>query len=292
MIIAALPALFAGFYFYGIKALGVVCLSISFSMIWELLFNIVTKEESKIDDGSSAVIGMLFAMMLPATAPWWLIIVGTFVAVIVGREIFGGIGSNPFNPALIGIAIVMVSWGEYFDFNQSLISYDMDFKMFYPLAELKYFGVPSIESLSIVDLMFGKQPGAIGAVFGIGLILGGVYLIIRGFIRWEISVSFIIGIALTAMIFSIADPAKYAGPFFHLFTGYTLLGAFFLSTEDSSSPVNFIPMIIYGIGGGVMTVLIRSIGAHIDGVVFAILIMNLTNPLIDKIKPRAFGKVR
>ncbi len=291
IIAAALPSLLAGFYFYGIKALGVVCLSVSFAMIWDMFFNIVAKRDNTLNDGSSAVIGVIFAMMLPATATWWLVIVGTFVAVIVGRQIFGGIGSNPFNPALIGIAVIMLSWGEYFDFNQSLISYDMNFKMFYPLTALKYLGVDAVNSFSLIDFMLGKQSGAIGAVFGLGIILGGIYLIIRGVIRWEVSISFIIGIVVTSMIFSIANPVKYAGPFFHLFTGYTLLGAFFLATEDSSSPVNFVPMIIYGLGGGIMTILIRNIGSHIDGVVYAILLMNLINPLIDKIRPQAFGKV-
>jgi electron transport complex protein RnfD len=137
----------------------------------------------------------------------------------------------------------------------------------------------------------GQQSGGIGATFGLGLIIGGIYLIIRGFIRWEISVSFLAGVVITALFFNISDPARYAGPVFHLLTGYTLIGAFFLATEDSSSPVNFIPMLIYGAGAGIMTVLIRNIGAYIDGVVFAILLMNLVNPLLDKIRPKALGKV-
>jgi electron transport complex protein RnfD len=137
----------------------------------------------------------------------------------------------------------------------------------------------------------GQQSGGIGSTFGLGLIIGGIYLIIRGFIRWEISVSFLAGVLITAMFFNIIDPARYAGPVFHLLTGYTLIGAFFLATEDSSSPVNFIPMLIYGAGAGIMTVLIRNIGAYVDGVVFAILLMNLVNPLLDKIRPKALGKV-
>jgi electron transport complex protein RnfD len=291
IMLAALPALLAGIYYYGIQALGVIGLSISFSVFWELTFNIITKNENKIGDGSSAVIGIIFAMMLPATAPWWMILTGTFVAIIIGREIFGGIGSNPFNPAVVGIAIIALSWKECFDFNQALINFDMDFNMFYPLAALKSFGASSVNSFSVFDLMIGKQAGAIGAVFGIGIIIGGLYLIAKGIIRWEICFSFIAGIFLTSMTFAMFAPATYAGPFFHLFTGYTLLGIFFLSTEDSSSPVNKIPMILYGLGCGILTILIRNIGVYADGILYAILIMNIMNPLIDKIKPKAFGRV-
>jgi electron transport complex protein RnfD len=137
----------------------------------------------------------------------------------------------------------------------------------------------------------GEQIGGIGATFGLGIIIGGCYLIARGFIRWEISVSFLAGIFFTALIFNGFDPSRFAGPFFHLCTGYTLIGAFFLATEDSSSPTNIIPMIIYGAGGGVLTMLIRNIGVHVDGVIFSVLIMNIINPLLDKIRPKAIGKV-
>jgi electron transport complex protein RnfD len=115
-------------------------------------------------------------------------------------------------------------------------------------------------------------------------------LILRGHIRWEISLSFLAGIFVTAFIFNISEPDKYANPIFHLLTGYSLIGAFFLATEDSSSPVGFVPMLIYGAGAGVLTVLIRSIGAFVDGVVFAILMMNLASPLLDKIRPKALGR--
>ena len=124
-----------------------------------------------------------------------------------------------------------------------------------------------------------------------GLIAGGIYLIAKRIIRWEISISFLGGVLISALIFNLSDATRFAGPFFHLFTGYTLIGAFFLATEDSSSPVNFIPMLLYGATGGILTVLIRNIGVHIDGVVFAILIINILNPLLDKIRPEALGKV-
>lgn len=290
IMLAALPAVIMGIYHYGPSALGVLALSISCAMFWELIMNYVTKRRISIDDGNAAVIGLLFAMLLPASAPWWVVLVGTFIAIIIGKHIFGGIGGNPFNPTLIAIAILMLSWKNIFDFDEALVNYDIGFFMVYPLGALKHFGISVTSNYDICDLLLGRQSGGIGSTFGVGLILGGIYLILRGFIRWEISISFLVGIFVTALIFNISDPNNYANPVFHLLTGYTLIGAFFLATEDSSSPVNFIAMLLYGAGAGMMTVLIRNIGFFIDGAVFAILIMNLANPLLDKIRPKALGK--
>jgi electron transport complex protein RnfD len=291
IILATLPAVLFGLFTYGMPAVGVVALAVSSAVAWELGFNKIAKRSPSIGDGNAAMIGLLFAMLLPATSPWWLVVTGTFVAVIVGKQIYGGIGGNPFNPVLVGLAILTLSWKDFFDFNEVLVNYDFSYPMAYPLASLKHFGVFSISGFKPAALLMGQQSGGIGAIFGLGLILGGIYLIIRGCIRWEISISFLAGVSITALLFNMADSAKYAAPAFHLLTGYTLIGAFFLATEDSSSPVNFIPMIIYGAFAGIMTILIRNIGAYVDGVVFAILIANLINPLVDKIRPKALGKV-
>ncbi len=292
IMIAALPAVILGLFQYGWPAVGVISLSISFAILWELAFNYVAKRPVSIGDGNAALIGMLFGMLLPATTPWWFVVTGTFVAVVIGKQIYGGIGGNPFNPVMVAVAILMLSWGDYLDFNEALVDYDLGFTtMAYPLAALKHFGLSTVSDFKTADLLMGKQVGGIGSTFGLGLILGGVYLIIRGFIRWEISISFLVGVFVTAWLFNMSDPNEYAGPVFHLFTGYTLIGAFFLATEDSSSPVNCIAMFIYGAVGGIMTVLIRNIGAYVDGVVFAILIINLINPLLDKIRPKAMGRV-
>jgi H+/Na+-translocating ferredoxin:NAD+ oxidoreductase subunit D len=291
IIFAALPAVLFGLSQYGMAAVGVVCFSISTAIFWELLFNLIRKSSKTVGDGNAALIGLLFAMLIPATTPWWAVIVGTFVCIVIGKEIFGGLGANPVNPALVGLAILSMSWQDLFDFNAALVNYDFDFSMIYPLAALKYFGVSAVEDFSTFDLLIGRQAGGIGATFGIGLIVGGIYLIARGIVRWEIPVSFLAGVYITAFIFNAANPEKFADPVIHIITGYTLIGAFFLATEDSSSPVNFIPMLIYGAGGGLLTVLIRNIGAYVDGVMFAIIVMNLVNPLLDKIRPKAVGKV-
>ena len=290
-IFAALPAALVGIYHFGLPALAVVTLSVSSAILWELAINYVSKRPITIGDGNAVLIGLLFAMLLPATTPWWAVITGTFVAVVVGKQIFGGIGSNAFNPVILSVAMLGISWNHLFDFDAALVHYDLEFVMVHPLAAVKNFGVQAIDDFTYRDLLLGRQIGGIGTTFGLGLIGGGIYLIFRGFIRWEISLSFIVGVFVTAAIFNLIDPIRFADPLFHLLTGYTLIGAFFLATEDSSSPVSFTPMLIYGAAGGVLTVVIRNIGVYADGVVYAILVINLINPMLDKIRPKATGKV-
>jgi electron transport complex protein RnfD len=287
--LAALPAVVVGICQYGAAAVGVISLSISCAMLWEVLLNKAMGKSVSIGDGNAAVVGLLFAMLLPATVPWWLIVIGTFLAIVVGKQIYGGIGANPFNPTLVALAIVMLSWKALVDFDAALVDYDLGFYMVYPLGAVKHFGAQAASRYELYDLLMGMQSGGIGATFGLGLIIGGAYLILRGIIRWEISLSFIVGILVTAQLFHVSDPDLYAGPLFHLLTGYTLIGAFFLATEDSSSPVNMVAMFLYGLCGGVLTILIRNIGFFADGVVFAILMMNVANPLLDKIRPKAVG---
>ena len=291
VMLAALPAVALGIIQYGAAALGVVALSVSTAILWELAINRITRKPTTIGDGNAALIGLVFAMMLPATTPWWAVITGTFVAIIIAKQIFGGIGGNSFNPVALSMAILSVSWKLLFDFDAALVNYDLGFIMKYPPVVAKYFGAEAAADFGAFDLLMGLQVGGIGSTFGLGLVAGGIYLILRGFIRWEISLSFLAGIFLTAEIFHFIDAGHYAGGIFHLLTGYTLIGAFFLAPEDSSSPVNFTPMLIYGATGGVMTILIRNVGAFDDGVIYAILVINLINPLLDKIRPKAIGKV-
>ncbi len=291
IIAATMLAVIAGLLRYGAPALGVLSLSVGSAMVWEYLMNLATRRPVSIADGNAALIGLLFGMLLPAVTPWWVVIVGTLVAVVIGKQIYGGIGGNPFNPVAVAYAILMISWPIYLDFNAALVNYSFDFPAAYPLVLMNAYGAGGIEAFSLTDFLMGRQTGGIGATFGLGLIVGGIYLMARGFIRWEIAVSFLAGIFVSALCFNLYDPEAFASPGVHLLTGFSLIGAFFLATEDSSSPVNFIPMLIYGALGGVLTVLIRNQGAHVDGVIYAILIINLINPIIDKIRPKATGRV-
>jgi len=291
MLLAALPAVALGIIHYGMPAVGVITLSISTAIFWEWLMNRLTKRTITVADGNAALLGLLFAMLIPATTPWWIVVTGTFIMMVIGKHVFGGIGSNPFHPVVVAVMILTVSWGAFLDINGALVNYNFSFNAIYPLTAAKNFGPASLSDFTALNLLLGRQVGGIGTAFGLGLIGGGLYLLAKRYIRWEIVFSFLAGIFLTALIFHLAAPDQYAGPLFHLLTGYTLVGAFFLLPEDSSSPVNPVPMLIYGAGAGVLTMLIRNIGVYTDGVLLAILLMNLVNPLLDKIRPKALGKV-
>lgn len=290
IMIAALPAILVGVAYFGIPALGVICLSISSAIGWELLLNRLTHRPITVGDGNAAMIGMLFGMLMPAAVPWWLVIIGTFLAIVIGKQIFGGIGSNPFNPAVLSYAILMVSWKTKLDFESALVNMELPFSSILPLTAAKNFGSAGIANFNLIDLFLGQQVGGIGTTCGLALIIGGIYLMLRGFIRWEIVISFLASVFVFATFFKILDPVRFVDPTFHLLAGYTLFGAIFLATEDASSPVNFIPMMLYGGLCGLMTVLIRNIGTYVDGVIFAILIANICSPILDKIRPTALGK--
>ncbi|MFP4158107.1 MAG: RnfABCDGE type electron transport complex subunit D [Desulfobacterales bacterium] len=291
IIAATMIAVIAGLLQFGVPALAVIALSVGSAMAWELAMNLAMRRPVTIGDGNAALIGLLFAMLMPAVVPWWVVVTGTLIAVVIGKQIYGGIGGNPFNPVVVAYAILLISWPVYLNFNAALVDYNFDFNAAYPLMLYKSMGPDALESFSTAGLLLGRQAGGIGTTFGLGLIIGGIYLIARGFIRWEIPAAFLVSMFVTALCFSIYDPEVYAGPGFHILTGYTLIGAFFLAPEDSSSPVNFVPMLIYGALGGFLTVLIRNIGAHVDGVIYAILIMNLVHPIIQKIRPKAMGRI-
>ncbi len=285
-LLALLPAVAAGLTYFGVPALGVICLAVSSAIFWEWLITTVARRPVTVGDGNAALVGLIFGLLLPATAPWWLVITGTFIAILIGQQVFGGIGGNPFNPAALAWAIIFLSWKTFLDFDSMLVNYSFNFAPYHPLVALKAFGPQAVARIPLGDLFLGKQVGGIGTTCGLALVLGGIWLMARGIVRWEIPLSFLAGVFVSAFIFHVAAPESFSGPLFHIMAGYTLFGAFFLAPEDSSSPVNFLPMLIYGATGGIMTILIRNIGAYPDGVIFAILVINLINPLIDKIRPK------
>lgn len=289
VVIAALFAVIPGMLEYGSAAVGVVCLSVSTAVLWEYLISLMSGNDLAIGDGNSVVIGLMFSMMLPATTPWWAVTTGTGVAVILGKMIYGGTGCNPFNPAVVAIAVILVSWPHLMNFTGALVNHETSFYMVEPLWNVKNFGAAMADYYKPLDLLLGKQAGGIGAATGLGIIVGGLLLILRGISRWEISLGFLLGIVIAAWGFHASNPDQYAGPVFHLLTGYSLLAAFFLATEESSSPVNPLAMVLYGVGGGLLTVLIRNKGLYVDGAVFAVLLMNLASPILDKIRPQVIA---
>ena len=291
MIWATMPAVALGIVQYGLPAAGVVFLAVGTAILAEWLMNRLTKRTATITDGNAALLGLLFAMLIPATTPWWVVMVGTLLTVVIGLHVFGGMGANPFHPVAVSMMMLTVSWPAFMDFNAALVNYELSFNAVFPLSLSKNLGTAAVAGFTPLDLLLGQQTGGIGSTFGLGLIGGGLYLMAKRYIRWEISLSFLAGIYMTALVFHMAAPDQYAGPLFHLLTGYTLVGAFFLLPDNASSPVNPIPMLIYGAGAGFLAMLIRNIGSYHDGVLLAVLLMNLVNPLLDKIRPKALGKV-
>jgi electron transport complex protein RnfD len=288
LLIALLPAVIMGVSTYGFDALRVICASIACAMVFEALIQKLFKKPVTIADGSAAVTGLILALILPASVPLYIVVVANFAGIVIAKQCFGGLGANPLNPALVGWAGIRITqgWAGYLDFDLALVNYDTGFLMQYPLAVLKADGASALSQFSPTDLFLGHQTGGIGAAAIIWILLGGLYLVVRGVIRWEIPLFFLVGTAILSAIFWLTDQATYASPMFHILTGNVMIGAFFLTTDNGSSPVNRWGMIVFGLGCGAMTVFLRVWSNYSDGVIFACLLMNLCVPLMDKIKAK------
>jgi electron transport complex protein RnfD len=285
-IIALIPAVIFAVFTYGIHAARVIALAVSTAVISEILIRKLFKKEVTITNGSTFLVGLLFALLLPPGVPYWVVIIGSFLCIFIGKELFGGLGSNPLNPVLVGWAITQISWPHHFDLNLGAVNYDLGFDFHYPLTMLKKGGTGAISDFNLMDLLLGKQVGGIGAAAILLLLLGGIYLLLRGRITWEIPASFAAGVLIMAAIFWAGNPEAYANPLFHLFTGNVMIGIFFLSTDYSSSPFRRWGMVVFGLGCGFLVVIFRAWSIYPDGVVFTILIMNLFTPLLDKLKSK------
>ncbi len=286
IIIALCPALLYGMYLFGTDAVKVVGLSVFTFVVSEYIIQKLFKKPVTVTDGSAVLAGLLFGMILPPGSPYWLVLVGGFMSMLIGRHVFGGLGSNPFNCVLVGWAMAKISWKYHMNFNLVAARNNLDIITGYPLGILKKAGVAGLDHISIMDLFIGREIGGIGCTSALLLCLGGLFLIYRGVIPWRIPAAFIIGIIVTSLVFNLGDNTKYAGPLFNLFTGATMMGAFFLATDYSSSPVNKASMLIFGFGCGVLTILLRSWSMYEDGTFFAILLMNIVTPFLDNIGER------
>lgn len=293
VIIALIPALLVGFYFFGLGALIVTFVSVVSCVLFEYLIQrFLLKIEPTISDGSAVITGLLLAMNLPSNIPFWMVVLGALFAIGVAKMSFGGLGNNPFNPALAGrvfllisFPVAMTSWPQPSPLTTSYLDAQTGATV---LSTLKG---SDLDIPAITDLLIGKMGGSLGEISAIAILIGLIYLLVKKIISWHIPVSILVTVALFTGILHGSNPAVFASPVFHLLTGGLLLGAVFMATDYATSPMNPRGMIIYGIGIGIITVVIREFGAYPEGVSFAILIMNAFTPLINNyVKPRRFSK--
>jgi len=303
VVIALLPALAVSVFYFGLPVLILTLVSIATCMLTEYLIQrFMLKGNVSITDGSAVITGLLLAFNVPANLPVWILMIGAFVAIAIAKMPFGGLGKNPFNPALVGRVFLLISfpvqmttWPKptpIWNLGADVITGPT------PLGILKE-GVKNGQTVgdlmsempSYVDLLFGQMGGSFGEVSAIALLIGAIFLLIRKVITWEIPVSFLLTAFVFSGIFYLVDPTTYANPCFHLVTGGLMLGACFMATDMVTSPTSRWGMIVFGVGCGLLTIIIRLFGAYPEGVSFAILIMNAFVPLINKgFKPRTYAK--
>lgn len=300
VIYALLPASLFSIYAFGLHALRVILISIVSAVLFEFLCQKMMKKQVRIADYSAVLTGLLLALNLPATSPWWLIVAGNLFAIVIAKQLYGGLGYNPFNPALVGRVVLLISfpvhmtarWISATPWGLDSVTTATPLGMAKEsLATLGRIDVPFGQQ-EVVNLLVGTRAGCIGEVSVILLLLGGIFLIIKKVISWHIPVSFIATVWVVTGIFHLSDPAHYADPSFHVLSGGLFLGAIFMATDYVTSPVTKKGMLIFGAGCGLITVLIRLFGGYPEGVSFAILLMNAATPLIDRFtKPVVFGAV-
>lgn len=295
-VMAALaPAFFAAIYYYGINAIKVVVLALVFCIGSEyLLQKFVFKTKITALDGSAAITGLLLAFNVPSSIPWWELLAGSLMAIGVAKLTFGGLGKNPFNPALVGRAFMLAS------FPVEMTTWPV------PLKNVWAFGADAVTSAtplgilkethnisqlpSYMDMFLGNIGGCIGEVSALAIIIGGLYLIYKKIITWHIPVFYLFGLAAFSSIFYFKDPTRYADPLFHILAGGAMLGAWFMATDMVTSPMTIKGQVIFALCGGILCGLIRILGSYPEGCSYSILIMNAFVPLIDRfIKPKRFG---
>ena len=304
VLIALTPAMLVSVLASGWSALVLILVGVAACILTEFLIQkYLIKGPVTVCDLSAAVTGCLLALNLPPNAPWWLIVIGAVVAIGVAKMTFGGLGQNIFNPALVGrvfllvsFPVLMTSWND----SGSLFGVVDAFSGATPLGAVKE-GLANgmtLSQLTADDLtwsqeLFFKMGGSTGELSAIALILGLVYLLCRRVIKATIPVTILCTVFVLTGIFHLADPERFTGPVFNIFTGGLLLGAIFMATDYVTSPMTTKGQIIFAVGIGLITVFVRYFGSYPEGVSFAILIMNCTVPLLNKYcKPRRFGEVK
>ncbi len=302
VVIALVPAFLVSIYVFGINALIATAAAVVSCMLFEYLIQrYLLKTNVTITDGSALITGILLAFNLPAGIPVWMIVIGSFIAIGVAKLSFGGLGFNIFNPALVGRVFLLVSfpvemtlWPTAVENNTTIVDAVTGATTLGLIKDGVKFGQTMTEINaqipSSMDMFLGITGGSIGEMSAIALIIGGLYLIIRKVISWHIPFTVLATIVVMTGIFWWIDPEHYANPVIHLLSGGAILGAFYMATDLVTSPVTKKGMVIFALGIGVITVVIRLFGSYPEGVSFAILIMNAFVPLINTyFKPRRFG---
>ena len=286
VVIALIPAVVVSVLFYGWSELLILGVSVASCVMLEyLITRYMLKKACTIGDMSAVVTGILLALNLPSTTPWWIVLIGSVVAIGVAKMTFGGLGQNVFNPALVGRVFLLVSFpAQMTDWTrpQGFIGSVDALSGATPLGLAKEGGVAAIESLDYMDMLFLNIGGSAGELSAIALIVGFIYLLARKVIKPYITLSIIVTVAIFSGIFWAVNPAEYTDPAFNILTGGLLLGSIFMATDYVTSPMSNVGGIIFGVGIGIITMLIRYFGAYPEGVSFAILIMNSVVPLINK----------
>jgi electron transport complex protein RnfD len=303
VVVALFPAFITSVFYFGLGAIIVTATSVASCLVFEYLIQrYILKKPLSINDGSALVTGILLAFNLPSNIPVLIIVIGSFISIAVAKMTFGGLGNNPFNPALVGRVFMLISFPVQmtsWPLPKGLATgYTDAVTGATPLAIIKE-GLKNGEPLSSLmnqiptpaQMFLGNMGGSIGEIAAVALLIGFIYLLIKKVITWHIPVSVIGSMAIFTAILWLVNPEKNANPMFHILAGGVLLGAIFMATDYVTSPMVPKAMLIYGFGIGVITVIIRVYGAYPEGVSFAILIMNAFVPLMNAyIKPKRFGE--
>ena len=291
VVIALIPASVMGIYYFGIKALMLIAISIVSSVVFEYGYQKITKKPITVTDFSAVLTGLLLALNLPVTASWWVPIVGSFVAIILGKQFYGGLGQNFINPALIGRAFLVAAYPTQTTGGAFAAGRMVTDAATYatPLAQLKV-GEAVINGEAIKNALIGNVGGCIGETCAIALLIGFAYLLIKHVISWRIPVVYIV---VVFILTTIMRGNGVIGGVYEIFVGGLMLGAIFMATDYVTSPISAKGQFIFAIGCGVLTSFIRVYGGYPEGVSYSILIMNLAVPLIDRYtRPRIFGEVK
>ena len=282
VMLALVPAMIVGIWMHGFRSLVVTLVSIASCVFLEWLYSVVTKTRNTVVDGSALVTGMLLAMTLPATVPYWLVVVGAAFAIIFVKALCGGLGQNIFNPALSARGFMMLVAPAYMVRFEGVDGVTA-------ATPLHHMVMPALPEESILDMFLGNCPGSIGEISALALLVGGAYLVYRKVISVRIPAAYLGSVAVLTLVFAKTD-APVDWMLYSLFSGGLMLGAIFMATDYATSPVTAKGQIIYGIGCGVLTVVFRYFGLFPEGVTYAILLMNALVWIIDRhTAPRRFG---